>query len=182
MLAKFINEGMQENEEIRIFIREFRTTNEHLMMLKTKFNDDEPWTDWGHHSASIIARKVYEFGFYWPSNFKDAKEYVMKCDACQRSGNILSRSEMPQNNIQICEVFDVWELDFMGSFPDSRGKLKSKWYGPNIVKTVYSYGAVEITDKNGFSFKVNGQRLKKYCEDKIDRKDEEVVEFVTRTM
>ncbi|GJV83769.1 putative nucleotidyltransferase, ribonuclease H [Tanacetum coccineum] len=55
----------------------------------------------GHHSASITGRKVYESGFYWPSIFKDAKDYVMRCDACQRSGNISSRSEMPQNNIQV---------------------------------------------------------------------------------
>ncbi|GJY09831.1 putative nucleotidyltransferase, ribonuclease H [Tanacetum coccineum] len=46
----------------------------------------------GHHSASITGRKVYESGFYWPSIFKDAKDYVMKCDACQISGNISSRS------------------------------------------------------------------------------------------
>ncbi|GKC69659.1 reverse transcriptase domain-containing protein, partial [Tanacetum coccineum] len=59
------------------------------------------------------------------------------------------------------------------------GKLKSKWYGPNIAKTVYPYRAVEITNKNGFSFKVNGQRLKKNYEDNIDREDEEVVEFVS---
>ncbi|GJT45584.1 reverse transcriptase domain-containing protein [Tanacetum coccineum] len=60
----------------------------------------------GHHSASITGRKVYESGFYWPSIFKDAKDYVMICDACQRSGNISSRSEMPQNNIQI-EVTNI---------------------------------------------------------------------------
>ncbi|GKB36253.1 reverse transcriptase domain-containing protein [Tanacetum coccineum] len=45
----------------------------------------------GHHSASITGRKVYESGFYWPSMFKDAKDYVMRYDACQRSGNISSR-------------------------------------------------------------------------------------------
>ncbi|GKE18308.1 reverse transcriptase domain-containing protein, partial [Tanacetum coccineum] len=56
-------------------------------------------------------------------------------------------------------------------------KLKSKWYGPNVVKTVYLYGAIEITDKNGFSFKFNGQRLKKYYEGNIDKEDEEVIEF-----
>ncbi|GJY05588.1 DNA-directed DNA polymerase [Tanacetum coccineum] len=44
-------------------------------------------------------------------------------------------------------------------------------------KTVYPYGTVEITDKNNISFKVNGQRLKKYHDGHIDAKDKEVVEF-----
>ncbi|GJS25960.1 hypothetical protein Tco_0486580 [Tanacetum coccineum] len=57
------------------------------------------------------------------------------------------------------------------------GKLKSKWYGPNVVKTIYPYGAIEITDKNEFSFKVNGQRLKKCFEGNIDKEDEEIVEL-----
>ncbi|GKB56312.1 reverse transcriptase domain-containing protein, partial [Tanacetum coccineum] len=74
-----------------------------------------------HHSASITGRKVYESGFFWPCIFKDAKDYIMRCDACQRSGNISSRSEMPQNNIQVCDVFDICGLDFMGPFPNSRG-------------------------------------------------------------
>ncbi|GJT14381.1 hypothetical protein Tco_0861423 [Tanacetum coccineum] len=37
-----------------------------------------------HYSASITGRNVYKVGFYWPSIFKDAKDYVMKCDALQR--------------------------------------------------------------------------------------------------
>ncbi|GJR57499.1 reverse transcriptase domain-containing protein [Tanacetum coccineum] len=77
----------------------------------------------GHHSASVTRRKVYELGFFWPDIFNDAKDYVMKCDACQKSENISSRSEMPQNNIQVCDVFDVWGLDLMGPFPDSRGRM-----------------------------------------------------------
>ncbi|GJX74982.1 reverse transcriptase domain-containing protein [Tanacetum coccineum] len=28
---------------------------------------------------------------------------------------------MPQNSIQVCEIFDVWGINFMGSFPSSRG-------------------------------------------------------------
>ncbi|GJY31466.1 reverse transcriptase domain-containing protein [Tanacetum coccineum] len=80
------------------------------------------WSNRRHHSASVTGRKVYEAGFYWPSIFRDAKDYVMKCDACQKSGNISSQNEMPHNNIQVCEVFDVWRLDFMGPFPNSRGK------------------------------------------------------------
>ncbi|GKB42739.1 putative nucleotidyltransferase, ribonuclease H [Tanacetum coccineum] len=384
-----------ENPDLGVFT-EKETVNEfldkHLMMLKANPNDDEPWLcpdnimrqcfarseilkilahyhsgpTRGHHSASIIGRKVYGSGFFWPSIFKDAKDYV-------------------------CDVFDIWGLDFMGPFPNSRdnkyilmavnyvskwveaqalptnntrvvikflrglfarfgvskalisdrgthfcnfqlekalrkyrvthklsttyhpqtngqtkvtnrdikrilersvgynpkdwskklndalwafrtayktptgctpfrlvyekachlhveieqcnmdlaataknrfmelnelmelrdgayentqiykertmrwhasrlrgdkyfkvgdnvllfnsrlrmhpGKLKSKWYGPNVVKTVYPYGTVEITDKNGISFKVNGQRLKKYYDGHVDMEDKEVVEF-----
>jgi len=45
------------------------------------------------------------------------------------------------------------------------GKLKSRWTGPFIVKTVFSHGVVEISDtKNGNDFKVNGQRLKSFME------------------
>ncbi|GKA32298.1 reverse transcriptase domain-containing protein [Tanacetum coccineum] len=57
------------------------------------------------------------------------------------------------------------------------GKLKSKWSGPNIVKTVYPHGAIEITNRDGFSFKVNGQRLKKYYGGNIGKEDDEVLEF-----
>ncbi|GJZ84014.1 reverse transcriptase domain-containing protein [Tanacetum coccineum] len=28
---------------------------------------------------------------------------------------------MPQNAIQVCEIFNVWGIDFMGPFPSSRG-------------------------------------------------------------
>ncbi|GJW01376.1 putative nucleotidyltransferase, ribonuclease H [Tanacetum coccineum] len=68
--------------------------DKHLMMLKAKLNDDNVMRrcvvgseifeilghchsgpTGGHHSASITRRKVYESGFFWPSIFKDAKDY-----------------------------------------------------------------------------------------------------------
>ncbi|GKF32743.1 hypothetical protein Tco_0102541 [Tanacetum coccineum] len=75
--------------------------------------------------------------------------------------------------------FNVGDLVllFNSRFKMHPGKLKSRWYGPNVVKTVYPYGTVEITDKNRVSFKVNGQRLKKYHKRHIDTEDKEVVEF-----
>ena len=42
------------------------------------------------------------------------------------------------------------------------GKLKSRWSGPFKIKQVFPFGTVELWDKNGQSFKVNGQRLKHY--------------------
>ncbi|GJY17032.1 hypothetical protein Tco_0387454 [Tanacetum coccineum] len=41
-------------------------------------------------------------------------------------------------------------------------KLRSKWYGPFIVKHGYPSGYVELYDKHGGSFIVNGHRVKLY--------------------
>jgi len=47
-------------------------------------------------------------------------------------------------------------------FPE---KLKSKWSGPFLVKSVSPNGAVElITPEADRSFKVNGQRVKPYLD------------------
>nr|GFA55874.1 reverse transcriptase domain-containing protein [Tanacetum cinerariifolium] len=75
----------------------------------------------GHYGASYTAKKVFDLGFYWPSIYKDAFELVKHCDSSQRQGKVSQRDEMPQNFIQICEIFDVWGIDFMGPFPSSKG-------------------------------------------------------------
>nr|GEU68028.1 reverse transcriptase domain-containing protein [Tanacetum cinerariifolium] len=77
----------------------------------------------GHHGANLTAKKVFDAGFVWPTIYKDAHEFVKNCDSCQRRGKISQRDEMPQNSIQICEIFDVWGIDFMGPFPSSRGNI-----------------------------------------------------------
>ena len=41
----------------------------------------------GHYNATKTAAKALQSGFYWPSLFKDADNYVIACDVCQRSGN-----------------------------------------------------------------------------------------------
>ncbi|GJW47089.1 reverse transcriptase domain-containing protein [Tanacetum coccineum] len=75
----------------------------------------------GHHSANLTARKVFDAGFFWPTIYRDAHTMIKSCDTCQRQGKISQRDEMPQNAIQVCEIFDVWGIDFMGPFPSSRG-------------------------------------------------------------
>ncbi|GJV19001.1 reverse transcriptase domain-containing protein [Tanacetum coccineum] len=50
---------------------------------------------------------------------------------------------MPQNAIQVCEIFDVWGIDFMGPFPSSRGNkyilvavdYLSKWVEAKALPT-----------------------------------------------
>ncbi|GKC20387.1 putative ribonuclease H-like domain-containing protein [Tanacetum coccineum] len=72
-------------------------------------------------------------------------------------------------------------LLFNSRFKMHPRKLKSKWYGLNVVKTVYPYGTMEITDKNKISFKANGQRLKKYYDEHVDTDDKEVAKFEGNT-
>src|SRR5690349_9574578 len=75
----------------------------------------------GHASSNKTSAKVLQSGFYWPTLFRDVQSFVSCCDACQRTGNIYRRNEMPLNNIQEVEIFDVWGVDFMGPFPSSCG-------------------------------------------------------------
>ncbi|GJU51595.1 reverse transcriptase domain-containing protein [Tanacetum coccineum] len=61
----------------------------------------------GHHSANLTAKKVFDAGFFWPTIYRDAHTMIKSCDTCQRQGKISQRDEMPQNSIQVCEIFDV---------------------------------------------------------------------------
>ncbi|GJR06135.1 reverse transcriptase domain-containing protein [Tanacetum coccineum] len=59
------------------------------------------------------------------------------------SRKISQRDEMPQNAIQVCEIFDVWGIDFMGPFSYSRGNkyilvavnYLSKWVEAKALHT-----------------------------------------------
>nr|GEV93886.1 reverse transcriptase domain-containing protein [Tanacetum cinerariifolium] len=69
----------------------------------------------GHHGANLTAKK----------------------------GKISKRDEMPQNSIQVCEIFDIWGIDFMGPFPSSKGNkyillavdYLSKWVEAKALPT-----------------------------------------------
>ncbi|GJR37317.1 reverse transcriptase domain-containing protein [Tanacetum coccineum] len=80
----------------------------------------------GHHSANLTARKVFDAEFFWPTIYQDAYTMIKSCDTCQRQGKISQRDELPQNAIQVCEIFDVWGIDFMGPFP-TVGENRASW-------------------------------------------------------
>ncbi|GJU89061.1 reverse transcriptase domain-containing protein [Tanacetum coccineum] len=70
----------------------------------------------GHYGPNLIAKKVIDSGFYWPTIIKEAHTLVSLYKACQKTENISKRDEMPLTNIQVCEIFDIWGIDFMGPF------------------------------------------------------------------
>nr|GEY00225.1 reverse transcriptase domain-containing protein [Tanacetum cinerariifolium] len=71
----------------------------------------------GHHGANLTAKKRY--------------------------GKISQRDEMPQNSIQVCEILDIWGIDFMGPFSSSKGNkyilvvvdCLSKWVEAKVLPT-----------------------------------------------
>ncbi|GJW24619.1 reverse transcriptase domain-containing protein [Tanacetum coccineum] len=73
----------------------------------------------GHYGPNVTAKKVLDLGFYWLTIIKEAHTLVRLCEACQKTGNISKRDEMPLNNIQVCEIFDISSFDFMGPFSKS---------------------------------------------------------------
>ncbi|GJR98983.1 reverse transcriptase domain-containing protein [Tanacetum coccineum] len=135
----------------------------------------------GHYGANFTAKKVFDAGFYWPTIYKDAYELIKSCDACQRQGKISQRDEMPQNVIQVCEIFDVWGIDFMGPFPSSRGNkyilvavdYLSKWVEAKALPTNDARVVVKflksLFSRFGAPRAIISDRGTHFCNDKFDK-------------
>ncbi|GJU27079.1 reverse transcriptase domain-containing protein [Tanacetum coccineum] len=103
----------------------------------------------GAYGANVTLKKIFDAGFFWPTIYKDAYEFVKTCDACQRQGKISKRDEMPQNAIQVCEIFDLWGIDFMGPFrhlglPENslnlHGEDKEEVHDSKIKNRIFNVG------------------------------------------
>ncbi|GJR26289.1 reverse transcriptase domain-containing protein [Tanacetum coccineum] len=135
----------------------------------------------GHYGANFTAKKIFDAGFFWPTIYKDAYEFVKTCDACQKQGKISQRDEMPQNAIQVCEIFDLWGIDFMGPFPSSRGNkyilvavdYLSKWVEAKALPTNDARVVVKflksLFSRFGAPRAIISDRGTHFCNDKFDK-------------
>ncbi|GJU42657.1 reverse transcriptase domain-containing protein [Tanacetum coccineum] len=96
-------------------------------------------------------------------------------------GKISQRDEMPQNAIQVCEIFDVWGIDFMGPFPSSRGNkyilvavdYLSKWVEAKALPTNDARVVVKflksLFSRFGAPRAIISDRGTHFCNDKFDK-------------
>ncbi|KAK1427528.1 hypothetical protein QVD17_16215 [Tagetes erecta] len=113
----------------------------------------------GHFGPKRTAHKVLEAGFYWPSIFLDSYMFCKSCEKCQMTGNLRSKDQMPLTPILVCEIFDVWGIDFMGPFPSSFGNMYillavdyvSKWVEAKATKSNDAKVVSEFIKSNIFS-------------------------------
>eukprot|EP00253_Pinus_taeda_P022046 PITA_22046 len=69
----------------------------------------------GHYVGDTTTHKVMRAGFYWPTLFKDAHDYVQKCSVCQKHAGRQARSSTPLQPIAVKEPFQQWGLDIIES-------------------------------------------------------------------
>ncbi|GJR83222.1 reverse transcriptase domain-containing protein [Tanacetum coccineum] len=86
---------------------------------------------------------------------------------------------MPQNSIQVCDIFDVWGIDFMGPFPSSRGNkyilvavdYLSKWVEAKALPTNDARVVVKFLKslfaRFGTSRAIISDRGTHFCNDKF---------------
>ncbi|GKB61286.1 reverse transcriptase domain-containing protein [Tanacetum coccineum] len=116
-LSRFQNPHMNVLTEREITDKFF---DEHLMVLKSKFNNDEPW------NANFVNYIVGKRGCVAGS---ETLEILAHCHSGPTGGdhsaNITAKKETYLQGTKglkitftVCEVFNVWGLDFMGPFPN----------------------------------------------------------------
>nr|GEX02296.1 hypothetical protein [Tanacetum cinerariifolium] len=197
MLAKFIDEGKREHKEMEIFIKEFRTTI--MLLLKTRSNLLSELKIKVNELLKVVSnvlilknevKGVTTRGGKMTSEATSSKEInetginkneppIFKQDVQDKPHDDEQTKKWHDSRLHGDKDFKVGDqvLLYNSLLKMYPRKLKSKWSSPDIIKVVYPHEAIEITDKDVFRFKVNGQRLKKYYGVNIDKDDDKVIEF-----
>nr|GEU95707.1 reverse transcriptase domain-containing protein [Tanacetum cinerariifolium] len=96
----------------------------------------------GHYGANLTVKKIIRRCVHGQEAFKILKachegptggHYGANLTVKKRQGKISQKDEMPQNNIQVCEIFDIWGIDFMGPFPSSKGNKYILAYENSVI-------------------------------------------------
>ncbi|RDY07698.1 gag-pol, partial [Mucuna pruriens] len=106
----------------------------------------------GHYGSTRTARK--------PTIFQDAHQFVLAYKPCQRIGMVIGqRHEMSQQPILFCEVFDVWDIDFIGPFPIFEGN----YYVLLLIDYILRWVEAKATKTNNAKVVVSFLKSNIFC-------------------
>ncbi|XP_063949979.1 uncharacterized protein LOC135152800 [Daucus carota subsp. sativus] len=103
-----------------------------------------------HLGGRALAHKITRFGFFWPNMLKDAKDYVKRCDRCQRFAPVVRQPPEMLTSINSPIPFAMWGMDIPGPFPLASAQRK------------YGIPRVLVTDNGAH---VNNPEFVGYCND-----------------
>ncbi|GJU11928.1 hypothetical protein Tco_1134324 [Tanacetum coccineum] len=139
-----------------------RLEKSNLKELKDEeINDDFP-------DEFLMSIKINEEESSWFSDFANYLLHELdelRLQAYENSKLYKARTKAyPNKKLKVRKEFKVGDkvLLYNSKYKFKAPKLRSKWYGPFIVKHGYASGYVELYDKHGGSFIVNGHRVKFY--------------------
>ncbi|GKC99314.1 reverse transcriptase domain-containing protein, partial [Tanacetum coccineum] len=141
-----------DSEELRDEDIDDNFPDETLMNILTNDNEEIPWfADFANY---LVGNEPYLFkmcpdGMIWTCVYGyETEKFLMNAIMARlgdtmRSGSLSRRVEMPLNNIQVSEIFDIWGIDFMGPFPKSHKfeyilvviDYVSKWVEAEALRT-----------------------------------------------
>eukprot|EP00253_Pinus_taeda_P013134 PITA_13134 len=111
----------------------------------------------GHFGADTTTHKIIHVGYYWPTLFRDAHEYVRKCLNCQTSSGRQRKLAFPLQPVNIEQPFEQWGLDIIREInPPSSKQHKyiltatdyfTKWVEEIHLKTANSEAIIEFIDQ-----------------------------------
>ncbi|GJS89917.1 reverse transcriptase domain-containing protein [Tanacetum coccineum] len=153
--------------------------HESLNMISLNPDNKPPWfADIANYLVgNIIRRCVVLWTFSKLAIMDPPGDTIARTTPQKKSltqGKISQRDEMPQNPIQVCEIFNIWGIDFMGPFPSSRGNryvlvvvdYVSKWVEAKALPTnearVVAFDLVSPT--NQWPVEVSNRGLKRTLE------------------
>nr|GEU48236.1 reverse transcriptase domain-containing protein [Tanacetum cinerariifolium] len=99
----------------------------------------------------------------------------------QQRRKISQKDEMLQNVIQVCDIFDIWGIDFMGPFPSSKGNkyilvvvdYLSKWVKAKALSTNDARVVVKflksLFSRFGIPWAIISDRGTHFCNDQFTR-------------
>lgn len=79
----------------------------------------------GHFGGQSMAQRIFRMGYYWPSLFKDAHVFALRCRRCQEHTNISHLPSEALHPIVSPWPFAQWGLDLIGAIsPPSLSQYK----------------------------------------------------------